>query len=119
MRPFLVWAVGLTAVALAVLSAVEAVEASPPTVDETWAAFEEQGPDLIDLDGFAVTEKKSLRGWSIWVGNYPKHDRGSVGLFAERQDTAQAFREVRFFREPVSYGAKLRSAWLTLTGNKP
>ncbi|MGQ0614806.1 MAG: hypothetical protein ACT4PV_13810 [Planctomycetaceae bacterium] len=119
MRRFLAWVVLLLAIAFVVHSVREASLASPPTADEAWTAFEEQGPDLPDADGFAVTEKKMLRGWTIWVGNYPKHNRGNEALFAERQDTSRAFREVRFFREPISYGAKLRSVWLTLTGNKP
>jgi len=119
MRRALSWAFGLSVLLFAAYSVREAMRAAPPTPEEAWVAFGEEGPDPGDGEEPSLTERKRIRGWNVWLGNFPRHYRGSDGLFAERVDPQNPFRQVRLFRAPRSLGAKLRSFWITITGNRP
>lgn len=113
------WLLAVAALVGATYCFFAAAGSDAPGNEEIYRAFAGDLPEVPDDEGAADSSTKSIRGWSVWVGNYPKYHRGQAGQVGERADSSDQFREFRMFRKPVTPGAKVRNMWLTITGHAP
>lgn len=97
----------------------EASASDPPGDEEIYLVFAEQLPEAPDDEEAATSEMRSIRGWKVWVGNFPRYHRGLPHQIGERVDPSNPFRELRFFRKADTPGAMVRNVWLTITGHAP
>ena len=110
--------------ALAFLAALgvlihEASECSAPEADEIYALFERDMPAPDTADPPELTEPARIRGWKVWLGNFPRYGHVRKIPVDRRHDPGDSQRDIRIFREPDTRGAKLRNAWMTITGQNP
>ena len=73
MRKFLGWVLSLALVAATGVLIYEASQSTEPTVEEIHAAIGSGMPSPETADPPEFTEKIEIRGWRVWVGNYPKY----------------------------------------------
>jgi len=98
----------------------EAMLATPPEPPEILRAFGtlDEPEDPLDSDPIR-TETRILRGWKVWEQNVSKYQKREEFEIHRERNPADAGREIRVFRAPDSYGARVRSTVLVLTGNAP
>lgn len=97
----------------------EASQCGAPDADEIYALFEDDLPAPETADPPELTEPVLLRGWKVWLGNYPRYERVKGTPLDRRHDPGDRERDIRIYREPETRGARLRNAWLTITGQAP
>lgn len=97
----------------------QAAEATPPEPGQILAAFGDFVGESVDsYEKPILTDPRQVNGWRIWAGSHNKYSRTEPYEIHRERDPSDALRELRVYREPVSYGAKIRGLWLTLTGHE-
>ena len=97
----------------------EASESTAPAAEEIYVLFEDEMPSPHTSDPPELTESAEIRGWKVWLGNFPRYEHVKKTPLDRRRDPDDLQRDIRIFREPISRGAKIRNAWLALTGRNP
>ena len=110
--------------ALALVTAIgvlinEASQCSPPEPEEIYALFENDMPAPDTIDPPELTKPAQIRGWKVWLGNFPRYGHVKKLALDRRHDPQDQQRDIRIFREPETRGAMLRNAWMTITGQNP
>ena len=95
----------------------ESTQSAPPEPEEIHALFGANLPGPETQDPPELTERRELRGWEVWIGNYPKHASSSSPPIDVRKDPEDRHRQLRTFRAASSPGARVRYVWHTITGN--
>ena len=93
------------------------LRSNPPDADEIYAALEDTLPEPTRWDDAQHTDALTIRGWVVWIGNYPKFDKRGDHEIDRRLDIGDQWRQVRIFRRSNSVGARVAGMWLLLTGN--
>ena len=97
----------------------EASKSVAPNVEEIYILFEDEMPTPDTADPPELTEQVQLRGWNVWLGNFPRYGKVRKTPLDRRHDPADRLRDIRVFREPKTRGAKILNIWLTITGQNP
>jgi len=97
----------------------DAAGCAPPREEEIYALFSKELPEIPDDESAALSAQRVIRGWTVWLGTFPKYHRGQAHQIGERMDPENQFREIRFFRKASTAGAVTRNLWLTITGHAP
>jgi len=95
----------------------ESSQSAPPDPDEIHDLFGNNLPGPETHDPPELTERRHVRGWEVWIGNYPRYERSTGSPIAVRRDPEDRLRQLRTFRAASSPGARARYVWQAITGN--
>ena len=113
-----------TVLLLALVAAIgtlydEVSKSAAPDAEEIYVLFENEMPAPDTVDPPELTEPVEIRGWKVWLGNFPRYEHVKKTPLDRRRDPEDPQRNIRIFREPVTRGARIRNAWLAITGQNP
>ena len=117
MRKSIGWLFASVLLIGAVSLVYEGSHCAPPEPEEIHELFRQNLPNPESNDPPELTERREVRGWEVWIGNYPRHERSSGTPIAVRRDPEDRHRQLRTFRAASSPGARTRYVWRMITGN--
>ncbi len=117
MRKFLAVTFVLALLAAVGYGVYSGLQSPPPDAAEIYAVLENRLPQPARMDDPELTDKLTIRGWRVWIGNYRKYDKRTDYEIDRIDDVGDKWRNVRIFRRTYSAGSRVAWLWLFLTGS--